>query len=126
MKTQDLSPAEIWLLNLIYELGEADVYQIQERVLTEKNWKYSTVITLSNRLYDKGYLNRTKVGRRYVYSAKFPRVRFFEQVMDRLFGKSLLKDPSVLFTYLLNVKKLSKKEEMPRFRKVNPGMLSMN
>ena len=108
MQTKDLSPSEIYLLNIIYELGKADIYEILNRVSSEKNWKYTTVLTLATRLFDKGHLNKYKVSKRYVYTPKFSRFDSFRLIMDRLFGTTLLNDPSPMINYLIKSKRLSK------------------
>ncbi len=111
MTKKDLSPSEIYLLNIIYELGNADIYELMNRVFAEKKWKYTTVLTLATRLYDKGHLEKTKAGKRYIYSPKFSRFDSFRLVMDRLFGTTLLNDPSPMINYLIRSKRLSKQDQ---------------
>ncbi|MBN2327177.1 MAG: BlaI/MecI/CopY family transcriptional regulator [Candidatus Omnitrophica bacterium] len=111
MNVKDLSPSEIYVLNIIYELGSADIYEILNRVANEKKWKYTTVLTLATRLFDKGHLEKRKVSKRYVYSPKFSRFDSFRMIMDRLFGTTLLNDPSPMINYLIRSKKLTKKEQ---------------
>lgn len=111
MSLKDLSPSEIYLLSIIYELGKADIYEILNRVSSEKNWKYTTVLTLATRLFDKGHLNKSKSGKRYIYTPKISRFDSFRLIMDRLFGTTLLNEPSPLINYLISSKKLTRKEQ---------------
>lgn len=111
MPIRDVSPAEIYVLNIIYELGQADIYAILERISSEKEWKYTTVLTLASRLFDKGHLNKIKESKRYVYTPKYSRRESFGLIMDRLFGSTLLNDPSPLINYLIKSTKLSRKDQ---------------
>jgi len=111
MSLRDISPAEIYVLNVIYELGQADIYAILERIAPEKKWKYTTILTLATRLFDKGHLNRVKDSKRYVYTPKYSRVESFGLIMDRLFGSTLLNDPSLIINYVIEKTKLSKKNQ---------------
>lgn len=108
---RELSPAEIYVLSIIYELGSADIYEILERIAPEKEWKYTTVLTLATRLFDKGHLEKRKQGKRYIYSPKLTRYDSFRLIMDRLFGTTLLNDPSPMINYLIRSKKLSKQDQ---------------
>jgi predicted transcriptional regulator len=108
---KDLTPLEIWFLNVVYEMGEGDIHQILDRVRSEKDWKYTTVMTIASRLCEKGYLKRIKQSRRYVYMPNFSRRQLFKNIMDYLFGDSMLVDPSPLVSYMGNIKKLSQREK---------------
>lgn len=111
MSLQEFSPMEIWLLNVIYELGEPDVYEILDRIANEKDWKYTTVLTIATRLANKGYLKRKKVGRRNVFKPTVTRAKAFELAMTKLYGGSLLKEPAPVIAYLLKSRKLSKNDK---------------
>lgn len=108
---QELSPAEVWLLSIIHELGEGDAFQILERTSEEKDWKYSTIKTITTRLCQKGYVEARKVSRRWVYRPIVPQTTSFTWVMKRLFGSTLERNLSPLVSYLVNIKKLNKQEE---------------
>lgn len=53
---------------------------------------YTTVMTTVGRLYDKGLLERTRDGRRYLYSPRLSREQFLEatarEVLDQAIGGS--------------------------------------
>ncbi len=107
----ELTPAEIWLLNTLYELGEADIYGVLDHIKDEKDWKYTTVQTMIHHMCDKGFIVRKKDGRRFVYKPTRSRSSMFQTIIDRLFGNSLKEDPIPLVDYLAAVKKLSKKNK---------------
>lgn len=109
--SSELTPAEIWLLNVLYELGEGDIYAILDHIANEKDWKYTTVQTMIHHMCDKGYVLREKDGRRFIYKPTKTRSKMFESVLNKLFGTSLKEDPLPLVDYLMNIKKLSDKDE---------------
>ncbi len=111
MNLQEFSPMEIWLLNVIYDLGEPDVYEILDRIASEKDWKYTTVLTIATRLSSKGYLKRKKVGRRHVFKPTITRAKAFELAMNKLYGNTLLKEPGPVISYLIKSRKISKKDK---------------
>lgn len=108
---EDISPAEFFLLNCIYEMGEGDFQKILQRVNSKKSdakdWKKSTVLTLLKRLIEKGYIVRVKQGRYYVYRPKLSWMDTIELALERFFGSSY---KSLLFSYFLKSSELSKKD----------------
>ena len=106
-----MTPAEMNVLSIIYQLGEADIFEIQRHTASEKDWKYTTIQTITNHLYEKHYLSRSKVGRRYIYKPALPRSIAFKIFIEKFFGKSLADDPTPIVDYLLSIRKLSKEEE---------------
>jgi BlaI family transcriptional regulator, penicillinase repressor len=67
-----LSRAELEVARIVWELGEATVRQVFERVPAERRLDFKTVQTYLRRLEAKGYLRTQKEGRARVYR---PRVR---------------------------------------------------
>ncbi len=112
MDNKSLSPSEIYVLSLIYELGQADIYEILERASSEKKWAYTTVLTMVSRMFEKGYLTKNKQGKRFIYLPKFSKNESFRIILDRFFGTTLLDDPSPIIEYLTLSKKLKKAKKM--------------
>jgi|SRR5579859_4579786 len=78
-----------------WSLEEATVQEVVLRL--GKSANYKTVMTVMNRLVQKGYLQRRKVSRAFVYTPRVPReelmARVSRQVLDGLladFGPSVL------------------------------------
>ncbi len=61
----------------------ADVQRALER---DREIAYTTVMTTVGRLYDKGLLDRTRDGRRYVYQPRMSREEFTESMARELLG----------------------------------------
>ncbi|MGI6454607.1 MAG: BlaI/MecI/CopY family transcriptional regulator [bacterium] len=108
---EELTKTELWLLNHVYELGEGTVYTILDRVKRHRDWKYTTVLTLLQKLTQKGYLQTRKEGRRHIFTPIHPRTDVVESFIKENFGNTLEYDPSPLVSYLLKVKKMNKKDE---------------
>lgn len=68
-KQLSLGPLETEILNIIWQLGEATVKDIHERILAEpdRELTYSSVTTVLNRLTQKGWLACDKTGRTFTW-----------------------------------------------------------
>ena len=66
-----LGPLERKTLEMVWGLGRANVRDVLEASGNEA--AYTTVMTTLDRLYKKGFLERTKVDRAYVYHASLTR-----------------------------------------------------
>jgi len=116
-KLRAMSPAETELLRLVWQLGEATVQQVCDRLPPERDIRYNTVQTLLCRLEHKGYLQRRPAGKAHVF---FPVVRREEVIqrtvrdfLDRLFGG----DPRPLVQFLAEDGKITE-EDVKRLRKL--------
>lgn len=80
------------MLQHVWHLGEATVADVHERVLSDRDVAYTTVMSILGKLSDKGYLRRYKDGRAYVYSAERPpeevRSSFLGAIIERVFSGS--------------------------------------
>jgi BlaI family transcriptional regulator, penicillinase repressor len=65
----DLAPFELDCMNALWPLGEATVKQVQETLMARRPRAYTTIMTILDRLAQKGIVSRRKVGRAYMYRA---------------------------------------------------------
>ena len=65
----DLAPFELDCMNALWPLGEASVKQVQESLMARRPRAYTTIMTILDRLAQKGIVSRRKVGRAYLYRA---------------------------------------------------------
>lgn len=78
-----LGETEMEVLHHVWELGEATVKNVQERILKDRKVAYTTIMTVMKNLADKGYLKFRKEGVTYVYSpAREPESVRFNLVKD--------------------------------------------
>lgn len=86
---------EAKIMNVIWSLEEPTVRDVVDRLGKRANYK--TVMTVMNRLVEKGFLERRKVSRAFVYVPRYTREELTErlarQVLDGLiadFGPAVL------------------------------------
>jgi len=86
---------EAKIINVVWATEEPTVQDVVKRLGKRANYK--TIMTVMNRLVDKGFLERRKVSRAYVYVPKYTREELLErmsrQVLDGLladFGPTVL------------------------------------
>jgi BlaI family penicillinase repressor len=88
----DLAPLELDCMNVLWPLGEATVRDVQEALLQTRPRAYTTIMTILDRLAQKGVLVRRKEGRAWVYrpnlSAFEARSHAVAQVVDGFFQGS--------------------------------------
>jgi len=63
-----LGPLEIRVMDVVWATGECNVRDVVEKL--ERRLAYTTVMTTLDRLYKKGFLDRHKDERAFVYSAR--------------------------------------------------------
>lgn len=89
-KTEQLTPLELEIMNVLWETGAANVQAVQQRI--EREVAYNTVQTMLNILHRKNKVSRTLKDRAYFYKPIVSRRQVSSQVIgdiiDRLFGGS--------------------------------------
>lgn len=66
-----LGPLEIEVMKVIWSIKEGTVQNVLSEINTQNNYAYTTIMTIMNRLYKKGILTRSKLGKGYVYMPKY-------------------------------------------------------
>src|SRR5580704_7687331 len=88
----DLAPFELDCMNALWPLEEATVKQVQESLATKRPRAYTTIMTILDRLAQKGIVTRRKSGRAYLYRANLrptdAQETAVEQVVAGFFGGS--------------------------------------
>ncbi|HEY65681.1 MAG TPA: BlaI/MecI/CopY family transcriptional regulator [Caldilineae bacterium] len=80
---------EAQIMDVIWRLEEATVGDVVTHL--EGDYHYNTIMTVMNRLVDKGFLVRRREGRAYIYSAVEDREAFLARV-SRQVAEGLLRD----------------------------------
>ena len=65
----DLAPLELECLTALWPMGEGTVRDIHRELSIARKRAYTTVLTIMDRLAQKGIVTRHKVGRAYLYRA---------------------------------------------------------
>jgi BlaI family transcriptional regulator, penicillinase repressor len=66
----DLAPLELDCMNALWRLGEATVRDIHAALATSRPRAYTTIMTILDRLAQKGVVGRQKTGRAWLYKAQ--------------------------------------------------------
>jgi BlaI family transcriptional regulator, penicillinase repressor len=89
-KSDQLTPLELEIMNVLWETGAANVQTVQRQLGREL--AYTTVQTMLNILHRKGKVTRTLKDRAYFYNPAVSRSKVMRQslsdILERLFGGS--------------------------------------
>jgi BlaI family transcriptional regulator, penicillinase repressor len=90
---EQLTPLELEIMKVLWELGDGSVQEVQQRLPNnEQKLAYTTVQTMLNVLYKKGKVKRVLKDRAYIYKPIVSRLKVVSQAMsdiiERLFGGS--------------------------------------
>ena len=66
----DLAPLELDCMNALWRLGEATVRDVHAALAASRPRAYTTIMTILDRLAQKGVVERQKSGRAWVYKAQ--------------------------------------------------------
>jgi BlaI family penicillinase repressor len=92
-KSQQLTPLELQIMNVLWDLGPANVQTVQEKLAESQELAYTTVQTMLNVLHRKGKVRRTLRGRAFDYVPLLTRDKAASSavgdMIDRLFGGSV-------------------------------------
>ena len=105
-----LGETEMEILKHVWELGEASVSDVRDKMLEYRDVAYTTVMTIMKNLADKKYLKYREEGRSYIYSAAIDPndVRF--NLIDRLVDKVFEGSPKELVQTLVQSENLTEAE----------------
>jgi predicted transcriptional regulator len=102
-----LSPSETEILRLVWQIGQATVQDVCDKLPARRRIAYATVQTLLRRLENKGYLKHDVRGKAHVFCPAVKRESVIKRsvgdFLDRLFGG----DAIPLVQYLAEHGKLS-------------------
>jgi predicted transcriptional regulator len=82
-----LGETEMEVLGHVWELGEATVAQVHERISAQRKTAYTTIMTVMKNLAEKEYLQYRAEGPGYVYSAQKPAVDVKRSLLNGFIGK---------------------------------------
>jgi predicted transcriptional regulator len=88
----DLAPLELDCMSRLWQLGEGTVRQIRDNLAATRPRAYTTILTIMDRLAQKGFVTRRKIGRAFLYlpsvSLEEARKRALSRVVDHFFEGS--------------------------------------
>ncbi|MFB6098587.1 MAG: BlaI/MecI/CopY family transcriptional regulator [Salinibacter sp.] len=105
-----LGETEMEVLHHVWDLGEATVADVRERILEDRDVAYTTVMTVLKKLAEKGYLEYYKDGRSYVYQPAEEPDAVQHSLLQRLMEKVFQGSASALVQTLVQREDLSDEE----------------
>ncbi len=88
----DLAPLELECMSALWPMGEGTVRDIHRQLAVIRPRAYTTVLTIMDRLSQKGIVTRRKVGRAYRYQANLTadeaRLKAVEKIVAGFFDGS--------------------------------------
>jgi predicted transcriptional regulator len=109
-KSPQLTEAELRLMNVLWEKGQATVGEVAEALTGDPPLAYSSVLTILRILESKGYLRHTKEGRAFIYEPAINREEASSGAIRQLLAKFFNNSPELLVANLLSDEALSQKE----------------
>ncbi|PSQ69295.1 MAG: BlaI family transcriptional regulator [Bacteroidetes bacterium QH_1_64_81] len=107
-----LGETEMEVLHHVWDLGEATVADVRERILEDRDVAYTTIMTVMKKLAEKGYLDYHKEGRSYVYQPAQEPNEVQHSLLRRLMDKVFEGSPSALVQTLVKREDLSDDERV--------------
>ncbi len=113
----DLGELQRSVIEVVWDLGEASVHQVRERLVRKKKLAYTTVLTTLQKLEKAGWLRHRSEGKVYIYTPVKTREeagagsvrKFVERIFDG--------DAVLMFQHLMRDNKLND-EELVELRKM--------
>jgi predicted transcriptional regulator len=84
-----LGELEKSIMDVLWAQGALSVRELMSFLHSEKKPAYTTIMTVMNRLVEKGLLNRTMVENAYVYKPKVKKVAFISQAINSILSNTV-------------------------------------
>src|SRR3954469_9821776 len=103
-----LSEAQIEIMNVVWERGEATVADVWKAVASRRKVSRNTVLTMLTRLEEKGWLSCDEEGHAFRYRATVPRDMTLGTMIERLVNSAFGGSAEGLVMALLHGRGVSK------------------
>ena|SRR5688572_11939974 len=114
---RSVTDSELEILKALWELSEGTVREVLEKLGPEgRDWAYTTLQTMLNRLQEKGFVASKKRGRAFVFRPVYTRDELLGRSLDDLASRVCDGKALPLLLNLVQSSKFSKRE-LQRFRK---------
>src|SRR5436190_4069435 len=116
--TPTLTPQELAIMKVVWDLETATVRDVYERLRSSRDVAYTTILTMMKILEQKGYVKKSRADRAFVYRPTHPRQQVLggmvREFLDRVFDGA--SKPMLL--HLVKQTKLTDKERKALLRAI--------
>jgi predicted transcriptional regulator len=105
-----LTDQELQIMKVVWDLGQATVREVYEKLLERRAIAYTTVMTMMNILEQKGQLKREQADRAYVYRPSQPKQAVVREMVRDFVNRVFDGAAEPLVVHLVEDKKLSPAE----------------
>jgi predicted transcriptional regulator len=108
--TKPLTPAELEVMKVVWDRGEATVRDVYETMRDRRRLAYTTIMTTMKVLEEKGHLEKREKDRAYVYRPTRPQAAvvgsMVREFVERVFDGAV----QPLLVHLVKERKLTRRE----------------
>ncbi len=104
------------VMEVLWKIGSGTVSQISEALNEE--FAYTTVMTVLDRLYKKGFLKREKEGKGYRYYPVITKEEFERQIAKKVVKELTKENPSVAIAAFEGIVENLSKEDLEKLKKL--------
>ena len=112
---EGLTPAQMEILSVVWEMGEAGVADVWRVLSARRTVARNTVQTMLTRLHERGWLRAREVGNAFLYSPARKKASVLARVVGGLVDSAFGGSASGLVAALLQSRRLSS-DEVARIR----------
>jgi predicted transcriptional regulator len=109
-RKETLTDQELEIMKVVWDLGQATVRDVYEKLLERRSIAYTTVMTMMNILEQKGQLKRAQADRAYVYRPAQPKQAVVREMVRDFVNRVFDGAAEPLVVHLVEDKKLSPAE----------------
>jgi BlaI family transcriptional regulator, penicillinase repressor len=109
-KTNNLTPQQIEIMNVVWRLGDASVRDVYEALRKRRSIAYTTVMTTMKTMETRGHLKKRVEGRAFVYQAVESQSRALRRIVGDFLDKVFNGSTEPLLAHLVEERRLSQKD----------------
>jgi BlaI family transcriptional regulator, penicillinase repressor len=116
-RSETLTEAELRVMNVLWEKGQASVQQVLDGMQEKLNLAYNSVLTTIRVLENKGYLGHKKDGRAHIYEPLIARAEASRSEVRHLVSRFFANSHESLLLNLLEEQNFDA-DELKRLRQI--------
>jgi predicted transcriptional regulator len=120
-----LGPLENEVMDVMWEMDQATVREVVDRLRQRRSIAYTTVMTIMNNLVAKGLLNRLPQGKAYLYRVALSREAFLRRALEEAVSDVLARFGDLAIARFLEVAAGLPPDDLERLKPLAEGRQPM-